>query len=67
MIDVGHVEVFFIIFVSEHYGALHPIVNHGLAAHAGKLEPNSVFQLEYWDTHSLDIVGGDHYSLTSTG
>ena len=66
MVNVGCIEVFFDVFVSEHYGALCPIVNCGLAAHAGELEPNWVLQLEYWDAHSLDIVGGDHYSLTST-
>ena len=66
MVDVGHIEVLFDVFVSKHYGALHPIVNHGLAAHASGLEPNWVFQLDYWDTCSPDIVGGDHHSLTST-
>ena len=52
-------------FVSEYYGALRPIVNHGLAAQAGELEPDWVFQLEYGDARSLDIVGGDHHSLAS--
>ena len=50
------------VFVSKHYGALCLIVNRGLAAHAGELEPDWVLQLEYWDAHSLDIVRGDHYS-----
>ena len=65
MVDVGHVEVFFDMFVSEHYGALCPIVNCGLTAHAGELEPNWVFQLKYRDARSSDIVGGDDHSLTS--
>ena len=65
MVDVGHIEVFFDMFVSEQYGALCPIVNCGLVAHAGELEPNWVFQLKDWDAHSLDIVVGDHHSLAS--
>ena len=65
MIDVSHIEVFFDVFVSKYYGAPCPIVNRGLAAHAGELEPNWMFQLEYWDTCGPDIVGGDHHSLTS--
>ena len=66
MVDVSHVEVFFDVFVSEYCGAPHPIVNCGLTAHACELEPDWGLQLEHWDTHSLDIVGGDHHSLAST-
>ena len=65
MIDVSHIKVFFDVFVSEYYGAPCPIVNCGLAAHAGQVEPDWGLQLEYWDAHSLDIVGGDHHSLAS--
>ena len=65
MIDVSYVEVFFDVFVAEHYGALCPIVNRGLAAHPGELEPNRVLQLEYLDAHCPDIIGGDHHSLAS--
>ena len=65
MINVSHVEVFFNVFVTKHYGAPCPIVNCGLAAHAGELETDWVLQLKYRDTRSLDIVGGDHHSLAS--
>ena len=52
MVDVSHVEVFFDVFVSEYYGALRPIVNRGLTAHACELEPDWGLQLERWDTRS---------------